>query len=231
MTKALVLTGDGINSDKELALALQSVGFQTEFALLNDLQTTRLMDYDLLAIAGGFSFADDLGSGKVAALKIQRAWQGDLQDFLQAKKMILGICNGFQVLVQLGLLPGKKQKAALTFNTSKTFINRWVPVRVPKSNSPWLQNLTEDFYLPIRHAEGRLLADKPIDKEQIALSYVENPNGSQQDIAGLVDETGLVFGLMPHPEAAYEDFQIPFKNKTTYAKTFFQNAYEYTRSL
>jgi len=232
VTKALVLSGDGINSDKELALALEAVGFKTDFALLNDLAAVKLADYDLLAIAGGFSYADDLGSGKVAALKIKKIWQQEIKDFIAAKKLILGICNGFQVLVQMGLLPDESKQAALSFNDTQEFINKWVEVKInPKVKSPWFTDKQKQtFYLPIRHAEGKFITKTAVRPEQIALTYIANPNGSMHDIAGLVDKEGLVFGLMPHPEAAYEDFQIPLKDKTPYAKEIFKNAYNYLRS-
>lgn len=211
--KALILAGDGINCEQETAHALELVGFEPHLRHLNDLIAEHCSlddlsrDYSTLALPGGFSFGDDLSSGKVLALKIQFALKWDLSTFASRGGLVIGICNGFQALLRMGLF-GKD--LSITHNQKGRFINMWVRVAPFASKCVWIKGLgTID--LPIRHGEGRIVFNAAKCSEvygklerqgMIALKYMgENPNGSENSIAGLCDPTGRIFGLMPHPEA------------------------------
>jgi phosphoribosylformylglycinamidine synthase len=182
-----------------------------------------LAEYQVMAVPGGFSFGDDLGSGKVLANKLKYRFGDALLDFLRADKLVIGICNGFQVLVQLGLLPGGvesglTQNATVTFNDSGKFEDRWVGLQVERASPCVFTRDMNWIELPVRHGEGKFYtADDALlgtlnSNGQVALRYTNpdrsrpadypyNPNGSLEDIAGVCDPTGRVFGLMPHPEA------------------------------
>ena len=210
---ALVLTGDGINCEAETAEALRLAGFRADVRHLNDLIAEgfgldRLSSkYRVLALPGGFSFGDDLSSGKVLALKIRYALGWDLHAFAARGGLVLGVCNGFQALIRLGVF-GKD--VSITHNRQGKFINTWVAVEPVGSRCVWLKGLgTMD--LPIRHGEGRIVLNCSNRSEalgklerqgMICLRYDGvDPNGSEERISGLCDPSGRIFGLMPHPEA------------------------------
>lgn len=211
-TRALVLTGDGINCETETGQALEAAGFGVEIRHLNDLIAERVTDddlsrkYALLAIPGGFSFGDDLTSGKVLALKLEHQLRWDLPRFVERGGLVVGICNGFQALIRMGIFG---RDVSITRNKHGKFQNTWVKVSPAGNRCVWLKGVgTID--LPIRHGEGRLVIaaarkDELIGKMdrsgQICLRYEGDPNGSAERIAGLCDTTGRIFGLMPHPEA------------------------------
>jgi phosphoribosylformylglycinamidine synthase len=159
----------------------------------------------LVVIAGGFSFADALGAGRLFALELQHLIGDQLQTFAARGKPVLGICNGFQTLVRMGVLPGGHE-AALGHNDSGGFQCRWVTMKPVSKTCAWTEHLTEDIYCPIAHGEGRFTCDDETlsalqANDQIALTYSSaNPNGSRHNIAGICDSTGMVLGLMPHPE-------------------------------
>jgi len=221
---ALVITGFGINCDHETAHAFELAGATARRVHLNDLiaDPAQLSDAQILAVPGGFSFGDDVASGKILANRMRYKLGGTLQDFVKAGKLAIGICNGFQVLVKMGLLPlsfgEMKQQVTLTHNDSNRFEDRWVRVSVfDNSRCVWLTGI-EKMELPIRHGEGKFVCDDNMVElllkgGQVALQYVNtdgepaqgaypaNPNGSLMDIAGICDPTGRIFGLMPHPEA------------------------------
>ncbi len=201
---AWVLTGDGINCEAESADACQRAGFVTSIFHLSELLETRrdLSHCSLLVLPGGFSFGDELGSGRVLALKLKHQLGWDLARFAAEDGLVLGICNGFQTLVSMGVFGGG---LALAANEDGRFRNEWVRLEVPAKTgtSPFLKNI-QKIELPIRHGEGRLLSLDPLSQaslSSVALRYVVNPNGSQDCVAGLFDQTGRIFGLMPHPEA------------------------------
>ena len=220
--KALILTGFGINCEEEMAAAYKLAGGQSDIVHLNDVLNgvCSIHDYDIINFPGGFSFGDDLGSGKVLSNKIKfkrlsnlKTLIDELKIFLNDGKYILGICNGFQMLVKMGILPNTecsnefKQEVTLTRNDGGTFINKWSLCHVtPQNNSPFLKGL-EKIWLPIRHGEGKLVArdenvlKKLTQKQHCCLTYEENPNGSVLNCAGLTNATGQVLGMMPHPEA------------------------------
>jgi len=227
--KALVLAGEGINCDYETKAAFTLAGATAERVHINDLIGGRksLEEFHVFAIPGGFSFGDDLGAGKALANKIENAFsEGErlfdsIKEFIGQGKLAIGICNGFQVLAKTGLLPALdnkygKQSVSLFFNESARFENRWVKLKVSKTKCVFTRSIKQ-IDLPCRHGEGKFIADRKTidrlwDKGQIVMQYAdesyspsyrypENPNGSIDAIAGVCDETGRVFGLMPHPEA------------------------------
>lgn len=223
--KVLVLTGDGINCENETALAFSEYGVSTQIVHIYDLIHTPdlLNSAHILALPGGFSFGDEIGSGQILALKLKYSLGEELKKFIEAKKLIIGICNGFQALVRLGLLPEpfKERVMTLTHNRQGHFINRWVDLDVPKSRCVWTKMIEgQKIALPIRHGEGKIvfagdsfkqqsLFETLLGNEQIALSYCEDVNGSYQQIAGVCDPTGRILGLMPHPEAAGSGWLSP----------------------
>lgn len=208
----LILCGDGINCERETARAFEIAGAGARIVHINDvLEAPRMLrDFQGLAIPGGFSFGDELGSGQIMALKIRHKLGDAFFDFVAAGKPVIGICNGFQVLVKLGLLPFPKtldRALALAPNLGGGFIDRWVTLDVnQKSVCRWTEGL-EKLELPIRHGEGRIVfKDEKLYAQlqaagQIPLTYTEDVNGSHGRIAGLCDASGMVLGLMPHPEA------------------------------
>jgi len=210
--KALVLTGDGINCESETAQAFALAGFDSKIAHLNDLITEQLSldqlsrDYQALAFPGGFSFGDDLSSGKVLALKVSHGLKWDLAKFAERGGIVLGVCNGFQALIRMGVF-GKD--LSITNNRQGKFINQWVRVNPSGSRCIWLKGMGS-LDLPMRHGEGRIVwgrnrrvevLDKMNRLGQTCLKYEGDPNGSEESMAGLCDATGRIFGLMPHPEA------------------------------
>ncbi len=223
--KVLVLTGDGINCETETALAFSELGAKTEIIHISDLieSKNKLKEAHILALPGGFSFGDEIGSGQILALKLKYALGDELKKFVEDKKPIIGICNGFQALVRLGLLPKpfSPRTMTLTHNRQGHFMNRWVDLDVPVSECVWTKELMgEKISLPIRHGEGRIVfkGDTESQREiyktlssngQVALYYKSDINGSYADIAGVCDPSGLILGLMPHPEAAISSWHNP----------------------
>lgn len=225
MKKVLVLTGDGINCERETARAFRLAGADPQIVHINDLlaDPAQIHGFEAAAFPGGFSFGDDLGSGQVLALKIGLVLGDELQKFVNAKKPVIGICNGFQALTKLGLLPEPfgVRSMALARNSQGHFQDRWVELEAEKSSvCIWTKNLAGEgaFPLPIRHGEGRVVftrgEEETIHRKlsqngQIVLRYTDDVNGSFARIAGVCDPTGLVFGLMPHPEAAVSRLLYP----------------------
>lgn len=237
--KFLVLWGDGINCENETARAIELAGAEACKVHVNALleEPAQLGSYQALVIPGGFSFGDHLGSGQVLALKLELRLKNELQEFVKTKP-VMGICNGFQTLVKLGLLPDAdfQRSCALVKNEQGHFIDRWIEVQ-RNENSPcvWTKNLPTQFALPIRHGEGRFvcqdesLLNRLINNNQAVLRYTEDVNGAQSQIAGICDPSGLVFALMPHPEAALHDWHLPMPGKA-YGLEFFKSAVQYLRS-
>lgn len=255
--RVLVLTGEGINCDYETAVAFEQAGASAERVHIGDLCAApqRLGEYQILAVPGGFSYGDDLGSGKALAARLDRHTGGALREFVATGKLVIGICNGFQVLVNLGMLPGSTddkgwvREVALTFNHSARFEDRWVPLTVnPESPCVFTKGLAE-LYLPVRHGEGRFVAagqaglDRLQQNGQVVLrygsgtgaKYPDNPNGSVDGVAGICDTTGRVFGLMPHPEAAIQETNHPRWSRgegdTSGPRQIFANAVAYCREV
>jgi phosphoribosylformylglycinamidine synthase subunit PurQ / glutaminase len=231
MIRALVLSGFGINCEEELAAAWRLAGAEPTIAHLNDIfaGAVRIRDFHVLNFPGGFSFGDDLGAGRVLANRIRfRKLPGggtllsEIGDFARNGGFVLGICNGFQVLVKLGLLPdtngSQEQEVSLAGNDSGSFEDRWVLCGAPQpSVTPFLDGI-DTLPLPVRHGEGKLVVRDAQVRERIVSqglaclvycgqdgrptdAFPANPNGSDLFCAGLSDPSGRIFGLMPHPEA------------------------------
>jgi phosphoribosylformylglycinamidine synthase I len=220
MVNTCVLTGYGINADRELEEAFILAGSETERIHLEDLiaNPSILDNFQILAVPGGFSFGDHLSSGLVFASMVKEHLTPAIEKFKADGKLIIGICNGFQVLVKLGILPGRRKEpeVSLVHNDSGIFQDSWIQATI-NSESPcvWTQGLSE-LDLPIRHGEGKFVSgtEEALDSLErenlIVVRYQgENPNGSQRDIAGICDPSGKVFGLMPHPEAWIHATQHP----------------------
>ncbi|MDR2440733.1 MAG: phosphoribosylformylglycinamidine synthase subunit PurQ [Planctomycetaceae bacterium] len=218
MSHVLILRAPGTNADQETAYAFQLAGAKSvEILHINSiLETHTILDrVNILCIPGGFSFGDDIAAGKIFALKIKNHLADTLRRFCDADKLILGICNGFQVLLKSGLLFEEDlggSIATLTWNFSARYIDRWVHLRTEQSNSVFLCGI-ESMYLPIAHAEGRFVFRENVTQplQQLALRYdsEENPNGSMLNVAGVCDVSGRIFGLMPHPERHVDFTQHP----------------------
>jgi len=199
---AVLLKFPGTNCDGETARALEAVGFVTEVIPISALKPESLVGVTLVVLSGGFSYGDYVMAGRLAQLATRQKIGETLREFRDNGGYLLGICNGFQILTQLDLLPA----GSLVENTSGRFQCEWVKLKNLAPKSPFLSGLPETFELPVANAEGRLVTRDPADAKQylekgaVALTYVDNVNGSFESIAGLQDETGRVFGLMPHPE-------------------------------
>jgi len=218
--RVLVLRAAGINCDEETAFAWERAGARAECVHVNQLlkEPQQLDAYQVLTVPGGFSYGDDIASGKILANQLAHHLGDAIRSFVDRGGLVLGTCNGFQVLVRLGLLPGADcgVSATLTLNDSGRYEDRWVRVRVETDRCPFLTK-DETYAFPVAHAEGKIVVDggeaalpRLAAAGRIALRYVasdggepdypENPNGSVGNVAGLVDATGRVLGLMPHPE-------------------------------
>ncbi len=237
-TKFLVLFGDGINCENETAQAIENAGAKADKVHVNELVSNpkKLLNYQGFAIPGGFSFGDHLGSGQILALKLEKNLNQELLKFCETG-VVIGVCNGFQTLTKLGLLPTPTfhRSCALIKNKQGHFINRWADVHL-NTMSPciWTKNLPENFALPIRHGEGRFVVKDSKELEclnqnqQVVLRYCNDENGSTERIAGICDTSGRIFALMPHPEAAVYDWQLPYQG-VAYGQKFFANAVNYLR--
>lgn len=248
--KVLVLTGDGINCENETALAFRETGVSARIIHIFDLidSPELLEEAHILALPGGFSFGDEIGSGQILALKIKYSLGEELKKFIDSKKLIIGICNGFQALVRLGLLPApfSKREMSLTHNRQGHFVNRWVDVNIPVSKCVWTQKMMrQKISLPIRHGEGKIvfggdqikqeaIYQTLVNQEQIVLTYVDDVNGSYQKIAGVCDPSGRILGLMPHPEAAISAWLNPSGTDKSGAvgvgSSFFESGVEYIQN-
>ncbi len=255
--KVLVLTGYGINCDMETQHAFRLAGADAERVHLTDLtnRTRKLSEFHILAFPGGFSFGDDIASGKVLANIIKYNLGEQVREFIDAGKLIIGICNGFQAMVKMGLLPGLNgdytiQEVTLTFNDSGRFEDRWVHLRANRRTKCVFTKGLDTIYLPVRHGEGKFVAKSPevlarlkkgnnivfqyTDSEGKLAGYPHNPNGSVDNIAGICDDTGRVFGMMPHPEAYQHRTNHPRWTREELPEegagvAIFRNAVEYVR--
>ena len=239
--KVLIITGDGVNCELETKRAFEKAGAECEIKHINDFSDKKnsLTHYHILALPGGFSFGDELGSGKVFALKLKNYLETEIKNLINEKKPVIGICNGFQVLTKLGVFDSEGLKVGLAHNDHGKFIDKWAKLKVSSNDNIWLKNIDE-LFLPIRHGEGRFVCNPEGDDSlkklnelgQIALTYMDNPNGSYQNIAGVTDRTGLVLGLMPHPEAAIKDTLYPGGEvQGVIGLSLFENAVNYCKGM
>jgi phosphoribosylformylglycinamidine synthase subunit PurQ / glutaminase len=262
--KSLILGGNGINCELETAHANRLVGFDAEIVHISSLadRPESIHEYQFLNFPGGFLDGDDLGSAKAQAVRWKYQKSGgdgtpfldELVRFVADGKVIIGICNGFQLLVKTGLLPAMEgqygdQTVTLTFNDSGRFQDRWIYLRVRQLSSCIFTKDMDRLYLPVRHGEGKLVAkngetlQKLRDGGHIVMQYVNqegnvtaefpwNPNGSVDSVAALCDLSGRIFGLMPHPEAFVHYTQHPHWTRESLPEEgdglkIFRNAYQY----
>ncbi|MCX5699443.1 MAG: phosphoribosylformylglycinamidine synthase I [Candidatus Omnitrophica bacterium] len=238
--KVCVLRSAGTNCDQETAAAFSLAGAAVELLHINSLVSARRTfdEFHILALPGGFSYGDDVASGKIFANELRFKLADSLVKFIAEGKLIIGICNGFQILVKSGFLPGDinlSQTTSLIINDSGKFESRWVYLKssvVSRQSSVkcvWAKNLPEVIYLPVAHGEGKfVVGDKQVlnrlkINNQIVFQYSDaagnfsgypdNPNGSVENIAGICDQTGRVLGLMPHPERHIHGAQHPRKDE------------------
>lgn len=254
-----VLKTDGTNCDMEMSYAFEEVGGSPELVHINQLRSAekRLTDYGVLAIPGGFSYGDDIASGKVLATELTSYLSDELQTFVDQDKPVFGVCNGFQVLVRTGLLPYGGvgiQGLTLANNEQGRFECRWVDLMVGQSVCRFIQ--PEDFVeyplpMQVAHGEGRFLGREMevldlAENNQIVFQYTtpnliqpdgifpDNPNGSMLDIAGICDPCGTVLGMMPHPERSVDSFH-PDRARTEDARTaaniIFSSIVNYAREV
>lgn len=235
--KVLVLRTAGTNCDQETAFAFAQCGGRADLVHINRLldRSVSLEEYHILAIPGGFTYGDDIMSGKILANELRLRLGREIAGFIAQEKLVIGICNGFQVLVRAGILPGPleegpawtpdvPQTVTLTYNDSGQFEDRWVYLR-SQGQSVWTQGIEGLVYLPVAHAEGKFISlnedilEKIEKNSQVVFRYEDpsgrtvgypaNPNGSLANIAGLTDKTGRILGMMPHPERHFLFNQHP----------------------
>ncbi|MCK5306399.1 MAG: phosphoribosylformylglycinamidine synthase subunit PurQ [Candidatus Omnitrophica bacterium] len=275
MVKVIVLRAAGTNCDRETADAFRRQSAEVDVVHINELKSKKkkLSSYHILAIPGGFTYGDDIASGRILGNELKFNLKDDLLKFVNEGKLIIGICNGFQVLVKSGLLPDAEtfsQTTTLSLNDSNKFEDRWVHLKKPEATClpagretrnqksecsscvkttegkaqgagkcVWTEGI-DSIYLPIAHAEGKFIADKEVLKElknnnQIVFQYDPyNPNGSLENIAGICDKTGRIFGLMPHPERFLTPNHHPSGtrakgDKTINGNIIFKNAVSYVK--
>jgi phosphoribosylformylglycinamidine synthase I len=256
VVRACVLFAAGTNCDQESAYALELVGAVPEVVHVNRFRSgeQKLKDYQILLIPGGFSYGDYIASGRVLATELKHFLRDQIEQFVARGKLVLGICNGFQVLVKCGLLPAferpfEPQSVTLDTNDSGRYEDRWVYLKVEESPGVFTRNIESPMYLPVAHAEGKFLAKSTGvlarlgESRQVCLRYTtltgeppafpDNPNGSEDDIAGICDPTGRIFGLMPHPERFIRREQHPRWHRERidepHGIAIFRNAVEYAR--
>ena len=268
-TRAIVITGNGTNCEMEAAHACRLGGFDdVVIAHIAEILSgeIRLDDFHFLNLTGGFLDGDDLGSAKAQANRLKHAsvegsnekLVAQFTRFITAGKLILGVCNGFQLMVKMGMLPGfdgdyLAQTVTLTHNDCGRFQDRWTYLKIdPASPSVFTKGIEQGIYLPMRHGEGKFLCDTDttlgrIEQEHLAvfkycgpdyaaptMEFPANPNGSQNAIAGICDPTGRLMGLMPHPEAFVHYTQHPRWTRETLPEEgdgliLYKNAAEYVR--
>jgi phosphoribosylformylglycinamidine synthase len=231
--KVIILRAAGTNCDEETGFAFKYFGADVDFVHINALFAKKacLSDYHIVAIPGGFSYGDDIAAGRILANELRIRLGEDIRKFIDDGKLIIGICNGFQILTKAGILPGHRngetylQEATLMMNDSGKFEDRWIYLSVD-DKSVWTRGLGGKIYLPVAHAEGKFVPRDPetLNRMQAgrqvvfryagrnggAVEYPGNPNGSVANIAGISDPTGRILGLMPHPERHFFFTQHPF---------------------
>jgi len=227
--RVCILKTDGTNCDEETFHAFTKAGGECQLVHINELRGSkqRLVDYQILALPGGFSYGDDIASGKILAVELLSFLREQLEGYVAKGNLVIGICNGFQVLVRTGLLPFNElgtMPATLTDNNSGRFNCKWVDMIVQPSQcvfTKWMEG--EVMSLQIAHGEGKFFTnDRTLreleEKRLVPLRYMDNPNGSLHDIAGVCDPTGRIFGLMPHPERFVEMYQHPNWRRISHSK-------------
>lgn len=247
--KILIISGDGINCERETAWAFSLVGAETQIVHINEiLKNSQLLEScQGIAFPGGFSFGDELGSGQLLAIKMKARLQDSLHRVVEKRIPMIGICNGLQVLTKLGLLAdwNGERRVAMARNKQGHFIDRWVKMKVESDHCIWTKGLKDQMVdVPVRHGEGRFqfipgreneIYQDLTDQKQIVFRYTEDINGSYERIAGICDPTGTILGLMPHPEAVLYQVTTPQVSLTPFQETWsmklFSNAITYIKEM
>jgi phosphoribosylformylglycinamidine synthase I len=252
--KTLILRAPGTNCDVESAFAFEQAGAKVDLIHVNELirRPRLLSNYQIMVIPGGFTYGDDISAGRILANELRLKLGDKIQNFVDEGKLILGICNGFQVLVKAGMLPkargGNSQSLTLAGNDSGRFECRWVYLRANKASPCVFTQGISLMYLPVAHGEGKVVIEPgAIEELNLALYYADetgdiragyphNPNGSVNNIAGICDATGRIFALMPHPERFIYWTQHPrwtTEPRRDYGDGFriFLNAVEWAKSI
>lgn len=255
--KAIIIRTAGTNCDYELKSAFEMCGAEAERIHINELiaNKNKILSYDILAVPGGFSYGDDIASGKILSNEIKNKLGDNVKKFALSGKPIIGICNGFQILAKMGLLPKPEkfeQISTLSYNDSNKFECRWVYLKTEKKQGDtkciWTKGIPDVISLPVAHGEGKFIADEKVlkeieeksqvvfrycDKDGSRTQYPKDPNGSMNAIAGICNEKGNVFGLMPHPERYVYALQHPAREGCDgvygWGKQIFQNAIDFLK--
>ena len=215
----LIVRTAGTNCDLETAHAFEIAGATVERVYIDEVKKKKISAYQVIALPGGFTYGDDIAAGKILANEIKYKLRDEFMEFLDKGNLLIGICNGFQVLVKCGILPAfdhyfEQQSVSLVYNDSGRFEDRWIHLKVKNARCVFTRDMDDIITMPVAHAEGKFVArdDATLERmqEHIVFQYVDaegknagypcNPNGSIMDIAGITDKTGRVLGLMPHPE-------------------------------
>ncbi|UCF71532.1 MAG: phosphoribosylformylglycinamidine synthase I [candidate division WOR-3 bacterium] len=252
--KVMIIRAAGTNCDIETQHAFELAGANVERTYIDDVQQINLLDYQIIALPGGFTYGDDIAAGKIHANEIKHRYRDKFMKFIEKENLIIGICNGFQVLVKCGILPGidgyfEEQKVSLVANDSERFEDRWIYLRVQGERSVFTGNSKDIIILPVAHSEGKFVAKDDTVLEKVkgltVFTYVNergeeaqyplNPNGSTLGIAGIADSTGRILGLMPHPERHVSYIQHPTRrnqgeNGEGDGLFIFKNAVNYFKS-
>ena len=252
--KVLILRAPGTNRDVDTQIAFEIAGAEVASAPVSELfrKGKNLSDYHIAVIPGGFTYGDDISAGRIMANEIRLRLGEDIKRFVDDGRLVMGICNGFQVLVKTGILPGipgqGAQPVTLTNNDSGKFECRWVYLKVNQKSPCIFTKGIDRIYVPVAHGEGKLVAEAGmLEKLNIVVQYVDekgnaragypyNPNGSVNDIAGICDATGRIFGLMPHPEDFIRWTQHPRwtrekQREDLYGLQVFVNAVEWAKKI
>lgn len=252
--KVLVIRAAGTNCDVETAYAFELAGAVAERVYIDELKNKDLVDYQIIALSGGFTYGDDISAGKILANEIKYKLRDQFIAFIEDEKLIIGICNGFQVLAKCGILPAlesyfETQSVSLVTNDSERFEDRWVYLSVRPERSVFTKGIKPIITLPVAHAEGKFVVKdektlKDIERH-IVFQYVDekgddaeypfNPNGSVLNIAGITDKSGRILGLMPHPERHISYLQHPRHTRERSSEVgdglaVFKNAVDYFKS-
>ncbi|MBN1177029.1 MAG: phosphoribosylformylglycinamidine synthase I [Dehalococcoidales bacterium] len=252
--KVLMLRAPGTNCDFETQVAYETAGAEVDSALVTELfrGEKKLNDYQILVSPGGFTYGDDISAGKIFANEIRLRLGEDIIKFVEGGKLVMGICNGFQVLVKAGILPGFNRKSAqpltLTTNDSGRFECRWTHLKVNEKSPCVFTRGIKSLYIPVAHGEGKLVAAPDViqrlnvvvqyadEKGDTTAGYPYNPNGSINNIAGICDDSGRIFALMPHPERFIRWTQHPRWTREAPRETgdglqVFVNAVDWVKSM
>ncbi|MFH1824812.1 MAG: phosphoribosylformylglycinamidine synthase I [Candidatus Firestonebacteria bacterium] len=247
--KVIVLRTAGTNCDAETVHAFKLCGADVDLIHINQLLNKEIdiMNYQILAIPGGFSYGDDVAAGKILANEIKYKIIEAISKFVSSRRLIIGICNGFQVLVKTGLLPGfdgldKMEYTTLTSNDSGRFQDEWVYLKKFSSRCIFTKGVKETIYLPIAHAEGKFITlsksvlNRLKKEDLIVFKYVNNPNGSEESIAGICNPGGNILGMMPHPERFLTRYNHPRWTRGRLPEegdglSIFRNAVEFAKKI